>query len=1300
MYKIITIAIWSFIIGAGNLFAQTLLNENFSYATGALTSANSGSNTGGGNWTTLTGNTSNLQVAANSLAYSGYGSSSIGNSVTMVSTTASAEDAYRGFASKSINTIYCAMLLNVSDTIGLSLNTSANGDYFTGFLPLTGTSNFMGRILIRKGTAGNTYQLGIRGNANSTSTFSAKDLDVNTTHLVVFAYTFLNGTANDSTLLWINPDLTNQPVYDAGSKMVGSDATDISRVFLRQGNLGTPNAKIDGIHVGLGWSDIMGTDIGPLAPANTITIPSNGLNNVNFKWNRPGDYNPATMQTIAFVKKASAVTQGIPTYPTSSYISNTDFNGSSSLYQNDSLAKCVFNGDTNFVNITGLTSNTFYYLLVYIVRNPDTVYSNPTTSSGTTQANKPASITNINFSSTSFTNTTINFVKPPTYLDSSMTVLVFLKQGAPMVTTGTYADDPSIYTANSDFSGNGSYFVKDSTAKCVYKGDGSSVTVTGLLTGLPYYASAYVVRTTDSSYYSNVLNAAVSTLSQPVAVTGVNFNATGQNTATINWTKPVAYSNTTMSTLVFVKKSDAIATVTYPNKNLTGYIPNTDFTLNGTLFVHDSLAKCMMNSDSGSVKIFGLELATNYHILVYLVRNQDSVYSLPVTASGTTFGLTLPPNPLVSVKLKQTGTQTATAIWKKDTSYKSAEYTTLIFLKEGTAVTQGSPSFATMLYQSNVNFKLGSNYQFDSNAHCVYKGNDTMVMVTGLNPAKTYYLLSYVVRNADSSYSTALTTVASTASLPVSDIVFIGQTSVTTKLTWTKPAGYVNAGYTTLVFLKADSAIVSGNPTRNVISYGANPTFGWGSKYQHDSNAYCVFRADTNFVNLSSIIQNKTYHALIYIVQDIDSVYSEGITGSGGSLPPAPLTNISSINKINPITGVPDSLNVRVRLRGLVYGFNQTNSGLKFLIKDATGGITAGHSTKIFGYLVAEGDSVEIQGNITSNRGLLMVSLDTMQLFTHDNTIKQPVIATKLNEATENNYIRINKVKFLSPQTGNWTSITYPAIVDGTTDTISIRIISTSSLPGKLLPTSRTFDIIGVGGQQSSSTVAPYLFNGYYIIPHTIDDIIPTSTDSLLPFTLLNPVLNGSFDLSGDPSNAVVFNWSKAVSTGTLQANYVFELDTLGGDFSTPKISASSNNSGNDTNYTMSKGALSLALGLYPSSTYKAIWRVNATMGTYSRYANQNFSVVLNRSNFTGIEDLLSKYEIFIYPNPATDKVHIQHSQKMNALQIMDVTGRIIVQIAPNANLWDWNTTTVERGFYFITIETESGNETYKIQLR
>jgi DNA/RNA endonuclease YhcR with UshA esterase domain len=503
-----------------------------------------------------------------------------------------------------------------------------------------------------------------------------------------------------------------------------------------------------------------------------------------------------------------------------------------------------------------------------------------------------------------------------------------------------------------------------------------------------------------------------------------------------------------------------------------------------------------------------------------------------------------------------------------------------------------------------------------------------------------------------------------------------------------------------LVFVKAGSSIKDSIPTRTVTSYFASTTFGAGTKYQHDTNAFCVFRADTNFVNITGLVNTNTYHVSIWVVEDGDSVYSLTPTIVSGvtQLPPAH-SNISDINKINSTTGVPDSLAKYVKLSGIVYGFNQRNNGLTFVLRDATGGITVSSTNKNFGYTVTEGDSVMVQGIVTTNRGLLQVStIDTLISYTSGHALKQPSVVTALNENTENDLVKVEGLRFVTtPTGGNWPFATtiIRAVKNGTTDTFNIRLVSTSGLAGTPLPTTTLFNVVGLGGQISSSTLAPFAFDGYNLMPRTAADI--ELIDSLSAIDLVSPADGADVFVTDTISGSVQFTWTSSKPyPGVSNPSYQFMYDTVGGTFASPVISKTVT----DTFVTLTHKELAQILiqsGVSTGQSYYGTWKVIATADGFSKSSSTVFAAQLKNSINSGLFEANATIEVNCYPNPVKDVLTVSLKDNKGNLELYDITGRLIQQQRFNATSFTVSFDNLKQGVYYLKIETANGTATQKL---
>lgn len=217
------------------------------------------------------------------------------------------------------------------------------------------------------------------------------------------------------------------------------------------------------------------------------------------------------------------------------------------------------------------------------------------------------------------------------------------------------------------------------------------------------------------------------------------------------------------------------------------------------------------------------------------------------------------------------------------------------------------------------------------------------------------------------------------------------------------------------------------------------------------------------------------------------------------ALPALTIQPIITYKGVN-TAGVLDSLGVRVKVAGTVYGVNQYSSsstpiGVQFVMIDGTGGIMFRKAGTNFGLAnLAQGDSVIATGVLEQFNGLTQLNLDTLERVATGRTLRQPTVVTNVSEATENELIRINN---LSITGGTWpTSGSANITVSNGTNTFTMRVIAQTNIPGTPAPTG-PFDAIGLGGQFDSSN--PFT-SGYQLFPRSTADIIPVQ--------VTNPTLN------------------------------------------------------------------------------------------------------------------------------------------------------------------------------------------------
>lgn len=174
-------------------------------------------------------------------------------------------------------------------------------------------------------------------------------------------------------------------------------------------------------------------------------------------------------------------------------------------------------------------------------------------------------------------------------------------------------------------------------------------------------------------------------------------------------------------------------------------------------------------------------------------------------------------------------------------------------------------------------------------------------------------------------------------------------------------------------------------------------------------------------------------------------------------------------------------------LTGVVYGGDlDGNAGLSFTIIDATGGMNIFNFNDVSDYVVTEGDEITARGKIDFFNGLLELFVDSIRVNSTGNALKTPTMVTTLSEATESNFIQLEKV-WVADTSTVWPNNGNVWLTNEANDTFQIRI--DRDIPG-VAGTAILYDtmtIVGIGGQFDRS--APY-DEGYQIFPRGLDDIM------------------------------------------------------------------------------------------------------------------------------------------------------------------------------------------------------------------
>ena len=407
---------------------------------------------------------------------------------------------------------------------------------------------------------------------------------------------------------------------------------------------------------------------------------------------------------------------------------------------------------------------------------------------------------------------------------------------------------------------------------------------------------------------------------------------------------------------------------------------------------------------------------------------------------------------------------------------------------------------------------------------------------------------------------------------------------------------------------------------------------------------------------------------------------SFSISISENDYKPATIAEIKQLNA----DFLPISFDSLFEITGVVYGTNTRTSGYSFTIIDGTAGISnfAPSSASDFGYTITEGDSILMRGRLTHFNGLIQLDfLDTIKLLKANTPLKDPIMVNTLDEATENEFVRINNVAFVTP-TPTWSvsgsGSNYTVYNTITMDTFQIRVLPTSGLANEPAPTG-LFDVMGIGGQFDGSNPRN---SGYQLMPRYATDVF---VDELGTFDLISPANNSTVKLEGDPTQTAEIVWSSSAAlNGGTAPNYTFLLDLPTGDFSAPLLSTPA---GTDTmiSFTFKQLADTFGSSLPIGGTLSLQWTVKADNGNQEEMAQSTFLITFERSILDGLVNVEQIARVF--PNPANGVIHVQMEAAANQMSLIDMTGKVVyTNNQPGANQ-EIEVSNLKNGVYVLQIE-------------
>lgn len=77
--------------------------------------------------------------------------------------------------------------------------------------------------------------------------------------------------------------------------------------------------------------------------------------------------------------------------------------------------------------------------------------------------------------------------------------------------------------------------------------------------------------------------------------------------------------------------------------------------------------------------------------------------------------------------------------------------------------------------------------------------------------------------------------------------------------------------------------------------------------------------------------------------------------------------------------------------------------------------------------------------------------------------------------------------------------------------------------------------------------------------------------------------------------------------------------------------------------------------------------------------------------------DAFAAKKFAFFPNPVNDVLHIQSAQSVGRVTIVDISGKTVLDLSANTPEASVHMGNFPSGIYFVTAQTDSGNQTFKV---
>lgn len=296
--------------------------------------------------------------------------------------------------------------------------------------------------------------------------------------------------------------------------------------------------------------------------------------------------------------------------PTAAPVDGTTYTANASFTSAPILgdARIIYVGSGNSVNVTDLTPGSWYFFEIFEYSCSGGFENYASSSSVDSRVTPPS---NVVLSTGCTTNTTQSFTWS-FGAGSYDEVAIFIREGSAPTAPSMSA---IMYGGNSNYAAATNY---GTTGRCVYKGSGTGVTVTGLTAGTTYFLTAY----THENYILTIWSTGTSLTFSPVMPNVTGAAAFGDNgVVNLNWTVPA-----TLCTDEVMIVANAGSVVFTPTGNGSAYTANSSYSSSNQV-VYKGLGQ--------ATTVTNLTNGTNYCFRIFVRDGSEWSTGIEVCATPT-----------------------------------------------------------------------------------------------------------------------------------------------------------------------------------------------------------------------------------------------------------------------------------------------------------------------------------------------------------------------------------------------------------------------------------------------------------------------------------------------------------------------------------------------------------------------------------------------------------------------------------------------------------------------------------------